>query len=121
MSAPRHPRLGIAAAVLAATTAAPVLPSRAARAQEVPATTSAAVVQVPCHEYREVKRQLGDRYEEAPVSIGAQSNGNVLQVFASNKSGTWTIVSTAPNGTACILAAGKGWEAMQALLSDNAT
>ena len=125
MSAPRRRcrhRLGIAGAVLATAAAAPTLPPTPALAQQaaVPAT-SAAVVQLPCHDYREVRRQLGDRYEEAPVSIGAQSNGNVVQVFASTRSRTWTIVSTAPNGTACILAAGKGWEVMQAMLPDAAT
>jgi hypothetical protein len=38
------------------------------------------------------------------------SNGNVLQVFASPDTGTWTIVSIAPSGLSCVLAAGQSWE-----------
>lgn len=67
-------------------------------------------VPVPCHDYREIKRQLAERYGEAPVSFGMRTNGEALQVFASAKGETWTIVSTSPRGLACILAAGKGWD-----------
>lgn len=123
MPAPRRRRSrpGLAAAVIATAAALPAAAPRAQQAAVPPGSAAAAVMQLSCHDYREVLRQLGDRYEEAPVSIGAQSNGNMLQVFASTRSGTWTIVSTAPNGTACILAAGKGWETMTALLPGTAT
>jgi hypothetical protein len=63
-----------------------------------------------CAAYREVQRQLAAGYGEAPVAVGLRSNGELLQVFASSESGTWTIVSTTPQGTACILAAGRHWE-----------
>ena len=63
-----------------------------------------------CPEYREVRRQLAAGYGEAPVAVGLRSNGELLQVFASAESGTWTIVSTTPQGTACVLAAGRHWE-----------
>ena len=39
-----------------------------------------------------------------------QSNG-VLEVYASDETGTWTILVTSPDGKACLLAAGKMWEA----------
>jgi hypothetical protein len=64
----------------------------------------------PCFDYRDVVRQLGATYQETPASLGLQSNGNVLQVFTSAKSGSWTIVSVLPNGFACVLAAGQNWE-----------
>jgi hypothetical protein len=64
----------------------------------------------PCADYREVQRQLAASYGEAPVATGLRSNGELLQVFASPESGTWTIVSTTPQGTACVLAAGRHWE-----------
>jgi hypothetical protein len=76
---------------------------------------------VPCSAYTEIARQLGDRYEEAPVSLGLQANGNLLQVFASPASGTWTIVSTAPNGFACVVAVGEHWEHVKAKPSHPAT
>ena len=65
---------------------------------------------LPCFSYGEVARQLKGTYEEAPVSLGLQANGNLLQVFNSATSGSWTIVSTSPDGMACILAAGRNWE-----------
>ena len=74
------------------------------------ATPSVVGIPVPCHDYREIRRQLADRYGEAPVSFGMRTNGEALQVFASPQGGTWTIVSTQPGGLACILAAGKGWD-----------
>lgn len=65
---------------------------------------------IPCFSYAEVVRQLKGTYAEAPVSLGLQSNGNLLQVFSSAESGTWTILSTSPDGNACVLAAGNNWE-----------
>jgi hypothetical protein len=65
---------------------------------------------VPCFDHAEVARQLKSTYRESPVSLGLQSNGNLLQVFHSPERGSWTIVSTTPQGMACILAAGRDWE-----------
>ena len=65
---------------------------------------------IPCFSYAEVVRQLKGTYAEAPVSLGLQSNGNLLQVFSSAESGSWTILSTSPDGKACVLAAGNNWE-----------
>lgn len=67
---------------------------------------------LPCHRFEEIVRQLDQKYDEAPVSVGIQMNGNLLQVFASAKQGTWTILSTSPGGLTCIIAAGRGWEAL---------
>ncbi|MCB1970866.1 MAG: hypothetical protein H6851_15290 [Geminicoccaceae bacterium] len=65
---------------------------------------------VSCHDYKEIARQLDSRYEEAPISLGMQSNGNILQVFASKDKDSWTILSISPQGEGCILAAGRRWE-----------
>lgn len=68
------------------------------------------VARMLCHDYKELVRQLGARYDEVPVSAGLQSNGHLLQVFSSPRSGTWTILSVTPDGTGCVLAAGRSWE-----------
>lgn len=80
---------------------------------------------LPCSGYDQIRRELDEQYAEEPVSLGLQSNGNLLQVFASSESGTWTIVSMSPNGTACVVAAGASWEnlvqpAADPLLGDGA-
>ena len=69
---------------------------------------------IPCFSYSEVVRQLKGTYAEAPVSLGLQSNGNLLQVFTSVDTGSWTILSTTPDGLACVLAAGERWESLPA-------
>jgi hypothetical protein len=88
--------------VLLAICLAPALPAAAAE----PATP----LRLPCFSHAEVARQLKATYHEAPVSLGLQSNGNLLQVFHAPASGSWTIVGTSPQGMACILAAGRDWE-----------
>ncbi|MEO1017295.1 MAG: hypothetical protein AAFY56_06335 [Pseudomonadota bacterium] len=65
---------------------------------------------LPCHAYGELADQLDQKYRETPVSMGIQSNGNLLQVFSSADSDTWTILSIAPSGRTCVIAAGKTWE-----------
>src|SRR3954468_7808411 len=67
-------------------------------------------VRVPCYSYEEVVRQLKGAYQEAPVSLGLQADGNLLQVFSSAAPGSWPIVSPPRQGVACVLAAGQHWE-----------
>lgn len=63
----------------------------------------------PCGNATEIKNRLSAKYKEAPVSFGLQTNGNLLQVYAS-AAGSWTIVSTTPAGMSCVVAAGQGWQ-----------
>jgi hypothetical protein len=87
-------------------------------AQPLAAETRPGPQRPACHSYIEIARQLDSRYGEKPVSIGLQGNGHLLQVFASKDTGSWTILSMAPNGIACIVAAGRSWEAMPLPSSD---
>jgi hypothetical protein len=73
---------------------------------------------MPCHNASEIAKQLSSRYAEAPVAFGLQSNGNLLQVYSSEEKGTWTVVSTTPTGTSCIVAAGKRWESLPVVKND---
>ncbi|HEX5078089.1 MAG TPA: hypothetical protein VFV80_02985 [Geminicoccaceae bacterium] len=75
-------------------------------------------IRMPCHNATEIAKQLSSKYEEAPVAFGLQSNGNLLQVYASTEKDTWTVVSTTPNGLSCIVAAGKKWEHLPFISKD---
>jgi hypothetical protein len=75
-------------------------------------------MRMPCHNATEIAQQLNSKYDEAPVAFGLQSNGNLLQVYASENKGTWTVVSTTPQGMSCIVAAGKRWESMPFVKDD---
>jgi hypothetical protein len=90
--------LAIAATIFVATTT------------PVSAQPEAADERMPCHDYQTIVETLDKRYGETPASLGLQTNGNLLQVFASSESGSWTILSVAPSGIGCIVAAGRHWQ-----------
>lgn len=92
--------------ILAAALAAGLFAVPAAAQQNQPQT------RMPCHDSGEIHKQLSRKYAEAPVAFGLQTNGNLLQVYASKDTGTWTVVSTSPAGLSCIVAAGKSWESL---------
>ena len=53
--------------------------------------------------------QLTSKYGESPQGSGLNSTTKMLEIWASTATGTWTILVTDPNGTSCIMAAGKDW------------
>ena len=53
--------------------------------------------------------KLGTGYAERPVALGVASTGNVVELLISSD-GTWTILVTRPNGTACVAAVGEDWQ-----------
>ena len=63
-----------------------------------------------CGERENVAGYLREEFREVPVSLGLQADGRMLQVFASEATGTWTMVSTTANGTSCIVAVGEAWQ-----------
>lgn len=56
-----------------------------------------------------LKRLSGD-YGETRQSMGLGANNSVVEIFASDKTGTWTITVTMPNGTTCLIASGQAFE-----------
>ncbi len=62
----------------------------------------------PCPDRGTVVDHLGRKYAEAPVAMG-WSSGGVVEVLTSKDGATWTIIVTAPDGTACLVAAGEAW------------
>ena len=64
-----------------------------------------------CAERTKVIKRLADKYGETLQSLGLHQDNAVLEVYASDNTGTWTILLSRPNGTACLVASGKMWEA----------
>jgi hypothetical protein len=81
----------------------------AANAQE-----QGAAAPLPCTSYQQLARELAEHYKERPFSGGLQTDGRLLQVFVSPDGDTWTLLSTTPTGTSCIVAVGRGWETRRA-------
>jgi hypothetical protein len=61
-------------------------------------------------DYRQLAAKLAQSYAEEPVSAGLGQDGNLVSVFASATTGTWTMVMTRPEGTSCVVAVGEAWQ-----------
>jgi hypothetical protein len=104
----RRPRPPAAAAValLVAAAALPGSPAVAAGGEDAGAEGG----RLPCTALAHLAGFLAEAYGERPVSAGLQSNGQVLQIFSSPETGSWTAVTTSPMGLACVVATGRHWE-----------
>ena len=63
-----------------------------------------------CAKRSVVVERLQSKYGETRRSIGLAANHGVVETFASDESGSWTIVITMPNGMTCLVAAGSAFE-----------
>lgn len=63
-----------------------------------------------CGPREKVVETLAQKYKENRRSIGLATQGRVMEVYASEESGTWTIVVTMPNGMTCLIASGQAFE-----------
>lgn len=59
-----------------------------------------------------VVTQLTEKYGETRRGMGVANNNSVMEMFASDASGSWTITVTMPDGRMCLVASGQGYEAM---------
>ncbi|MDP5217439.1 hypothetical protein Q5Y75_09445 [Ruegeria sp. 2205SS24-7] len=56
--------------------------------------------------------RLSEKYGESRRGIGLVQQGSVMEVFASDDTGTWTITVTLTNGMTCLVASGQSYEAL---------
>lgn len=77
-----------------------------AEAQGVPPEQAAA----PCAARKDIVAKLAERYGETLQSIGLNRDNGLMEVYASEKTGSWTILLTKPDGLACLVASGGMWE-----------
>lgn len=69
-----------------------------------------------CGPRASVVDRLAEGYGESRQSIGLGANNSVVEVFASDETGTWTITVTTPNGLTCLVASGQSFEALAEVL-----
>ncbi|WP_239520692.1 hypothetical protein [Pseudooceanicola aestuarii] len=65
-----------------------------------------------CAPRDQVVQRLGSTYGETRRSVGLGANNSMVEVFASDQSGSWTIVMTSPYGLSCLIASGQAFEAL---------
>lgn len=63
-----------------------------------------------CGSRDQVIERLASKYGESRQSIGMAPQGRVVEVYASDETGTWTITVTMPNGVTCLVASGQSYE-----------
>jgi hypothetical protein len=63
-----------------------------------------------CADRARVVERLADTYGETRQSIGLGANNVVIEVFASDETGSWTITATLPSGLTCLVASGQAFE-----------
>ncbi len=59
-----------------------------------------------------VVERLADGYGETRQSIGLGARGALVEVFASQETGSWTITVTTPAGLTCLIASGQSFESV---------
>jgi len=69
----------------------------------------------PCGQRDRVIGQLTEKYGETRRSIAMAHNNSVVEVYASDDTGTWTITVTNANGTTCLMASGQSYESIASI------
>lgn len=70
-----------------------------------------------CADRTTIVDRLAEGYGETRQAIGLASSSQIVEVFASEETGTWTITVTRPDGTTCLMAAGKHFEKLDEALT----
>ncbi len=65
-----------------------------------------------CAPRERVLERLTQSYGETRQSVGLGANNAVVEVFASDDSGTWTIIVTTAAGLTCLVASGQAFETL---------
>lgn len=65
-----------------------------------------------CGSRDQVTALLADRYGETRRAVGLAGEAAVMELYASDATGTWTITLTLPDGQMCLMASGAGYEAV---------
>lgn len=72
-----------------------------------------------CAPREDIVKRLTETYGETRRSIGVARQGAVMEVYASDQSGSWTITVTLPDGITCLVASGQAYEEMAEALPPN--
>ncbi|APX21934.1 MULTISPECIES: hypothetical protein [Salipiger] len=65
-----------------------------------------------CAPRAQVVAKLAERYGETRQSIGLNGADTLVEVFASDETGTWTITATTVAGLTCLIASGQAFDTL---------
>ncbi len=69
-----------------------------------------ASAQLVCADRGTVIARLAEKFGETRQSIGLANSGLIVEMWASAETGTWTFIATRPDGIACRIGSGTGFE-----------
>ena len=75
----------------------------------VGATTVSAAAMPQCGDRDHVIASLSGKFPEQHIASGFQSSAGLMEIWASDSDGTWTILLTKPDGQTCVVASGTHW------------
>lgn len=58
----------------------------------------------------DIVASLGGKFGETRHGGGLAGPSAIFELFASETTGTWTILRTGSNGMSCVMAVGNGWQ-----------
>ncbi len=70
---------------------------------------AASQAQINCGTRDSVVEELDLKYSETQRGYGLTGSTAIFEVWASEKTGSWTILKTTPNGLTCVIAVGENW------------
>jgi hypothetical protein len=74
------------------------------------ATGGPAAAQAICGKRDAIVAKLEQKYGETRRSFGLQQGRGLVEIWASERTGSWTILVTRTNGQTCLIAAGEAFE-----------
>jgi hypothetical protein len=64
---------------------------------------------VPCFERDQLIETLKSRYQESQTGGGLQQSGNLLEIWSSADTGSFTVFITDTSGQSCVVSSGENW------------
>ena len=73
------------------------------------AAPPASAQHLPCGDREDLAVRLENRFKEKQAGLGLQSADRLVEIWTSQETGSWTILITLSDGTACVMATGANW------------
>lgn len=82
-------------------------------------TAGVAFGQQQCGTFEQVDSVLKNKYGEAQRVMAMPQQGGVIFFYANAETGTWSLVVASPDGGACLIADGTGFEMFDGIRPPN--
>lgn len=81
----------------------------------VPSLAASPIAEIICAPRVEMLNRLERQFGAVRQGMGLSGPDRMVEVWATERSGDWTLVMTYPDGQSCIVAMGEDWETLRPL------